>query len=140
LKRTSPAFLAATSACWAAALGLWWASGRISLTLLLAPLAWWAGSRLAGARRARLEALVEAALTDLVSEDGTDFDGAQAQVLARRSRLIGLLPPRLVELRLLRMPTGAHYAVRAETAGGPVRWRVQGLSPEQAQQWSTPAP
>lgn len=84
--------------------------------------------------------MVETAVRELVSEDGADFDGAHAQVLARRSRLIGLLPPRLVELRLLRMPTGGHYAVRAETAGGPIRWRVQRLSPEQAQQWKARMP
>lgn len=79
--------------------------------------------------------MVEAAFQELVSADDVQFDGAQAEVLARRARLLGLAPPRLVELRLVRMPAGGHYAVRAETAGGSVEWRVQRLDPAQAQQW-----
>jgi hypothetical protein len=112
----------------------------MSWILLAAPLAWWAGAQLAAARRLRLEKMVEAAFRELVSEDAADFDGARAEVLARRARLLGVAPPRLVELRLVRMPVGGPYAVRAETAGGPVAWRVQRLDLEQAQQWRAAMP
>ena len=140
MTRGSFAGLAAAAACWSAAFGLWWGTGRVSAILLAGPLVVWAAASLASVRRARLEAQVAAAFSELISEDELRFDGARAEVLARRARLLGIAPPRLVELRLVRMPEGEHYAVRAETTGAAVAWRVQRLSPEQAQQWRSQMP
>lgn len=123
---------------WGGAAAVWLVSGQISAVLVAAPLAWVLADALLTRRRVRLAARVAAAFGELVSEDDSaGFDGAQARVLAQRGRLFGALPPRLVELRLVEMPAGAHYLVRAElrAAGAPVAWRVTRLSPEQARHW-----
>jgi hypothetical protein len=117
------------------ALGAWLvylAIGQLSVVLLAGPLAYIVGDAAAAARKARLQAIIDAAFVELVSDDAADanFNGRYARILRQRSRLVGL-PPRLLDLRLVAMPDGAHYAVRAETARADpdaIVWRVARLT------------
>lgn len=124
-------------AAWGGAGAVWLASGHVSVVLLAAPLAWALADATLDRRATRLAARVAREFRDLEAEGGADFDGASAQVLAQRARLFGVLPPRLVELRLVRSPAGALFLVRAELrdAAAPVAWRVTRLNPDEAQRW-----
>lgn len=118
---------------WAGALLLYAGTGHLSLVLLLGPLAFILGDAAASRRKARLQALVDTAYLQLVSEDG-GFDGRLAAVLRRRSRLLGW-PPRLVDVRIARSPDGMHWAVRAEARGpslDDIAWRVTRLTEVEA--------
>jgi hypothetical protein len=117
------------------ALGAWLvylAIGQLSVVLLAGPLAYIVGDAAAAVRKARLQAIIDAAFVELVSDDAADpnFNGRGARILRQRSRLVGL-PPRLLDLRLVAMPDGTHYAVRAETARADpdaIAWRVARLT------------
>ena len=125
------------TAAWGLAGLVWLASGHLSLVLLVAPIAWGLVEVAARARKSRLARVLNAAFLHLVADDGAEFDGALAVVLARRARLLGMLPPRLIDLRLARMPSGEHFVVRGELRreSEAVVWRVTRVSAEQAQQW-----
>lgn len=124
-------------AAWGAAGGVWLLSGQVSLVLLATPFAWALVEAAARARKLRLAARVERAFRSLEAEDASGFAGVSAAILGRQARLLGMFPPRLIELRLTRMPTGEYFAVRAEVRNdaAPIQWRVSRLSPAQAQQW-----
>lgn len=127
-------WLAAAVAGWLAAAVLYAAAGHVSLVLLLGPIAFVLGDMAAERRKARLQALVERAFVQLVSDEAPGFAGRTAVVLRRRSRLLGL-PPRLVDVRIVRGADGAHWAVRAEARGpslDDIRWRVTRLTEAQA--------
>lgn len=118
----------------AAAAALWLATGRWSMVLALGPLAFILGDALAARRKARLQAAVDRAFETLVGDDEGGFRARDAVVLQRRARLLGL-PPRLVEIRIVRMPDARHYAVRAEARRSDpaaVRWRVARLTDAEA--------
>jgi hypothetical protein len=122
-------WLAAALVGWLAAAALYLAAGHVSLVLLLGPLAFILGDAVAERRKSRLRALVDAAFVELVSDEAPGFSGRSAVVLRRRSRLLGW-PPRLIDIRIVRSPDGAHWAVRAEARGpsaDDIAWRVTGL-------------
>lgn len=107
-------------------------TGQWSVVLIAGPLAYIVGDAAASARKARLQAIVDAAFAELVSDDAIDrnFCGREARLLRQRSRLAGL-PPRLIDVRLVAMPDGTHYAVRAEVtraAADAIVWRVARLT------------
>ncbi len=117
----------AAALLWSAALLLYIGSGRWSAVLLAAPVVFAAGDLLASRRKARLAALVDATLLQLVADDGVSF--AQAQVLQRRDRLLGAFPPRLHAERLLRA-NGRRYRLRATLARAhpdAIDWQVARL-------------
>lgn len=122
---------------WGLAGVVWLATGKLSFVLLVAPAAWALVDAALLRRRDRLAHRVSREFPDLVAENEADFDGAQAQLLARRARLLGLLPPRLVELRLARSSDGAEFLVRAEVRDdtGPIAWRVVRLTSSERQRW-----
>lgn len=124
-------------AAWGAAGSLWLLTGHVSLVLLATPFAWGLIEAAARARKLRLARRVDREFRSLEADDGCAFDGASAVILRRRARLLGMFPPRLIELRLTRIPSGEHFAVRAEVRNdsAPIQWRVSRLSPAQAQQW-----
>lgn len=126
-------------AAWTVAGLVWLASGYLSLILVAAPIAWALVDAAVRHRKSRLARVVERAFPQLEAEAGGegDFNGAAARVLARRVRLLGLLPPRLIELRWTQMPSGEQFVVRAElrSESHPVLWQVIRVSAEQAQQW-----
>lgn len=124
--------LLAAALLWGAALILWLGSGRWSVVLLAAPLVFAVGDALAVRRKARLAAVVDAALPQLVSSDdaGAAFRAIDARIMERRDRLVGLLPPRLLAHRLLETPDGTRLVVRAELRradADAIRWRVDRL-------------
>lgn len=118
---------------WLAAALLYAGSGRWSVVLLLAPLVFAAGDAWAVRRKARLSAWLDAELPLLVSgvDDGASFRAADAVVVEKRERLQGGLPPVLLAQRILRMPDGRHFLVRAKLRriGRPdeIAWRVEQL-------------
>ena len=97
---------------WLGAALLYASTGHLSLVLLLAPVAFILGDRAAERRKARLQALVDAAFLQLVGDEEPVFRGREVAVLRQRARLLGL-PPRLVDIRIVRSPAGHHWAVRA---------------------------
>lgn len=122
---------------WGLAGALWLTTGKLSFVLLAAPVAWALADAALLRRKDRLANRVSREFPDLIEEGGEGFDGAQAQLLARRARLLGFLPPRLVEFRLAQAPGGAHFLVRAEVCDdvGPIAWRVVRLTPAELQRW-----
>jgi hypothetical protein len=119
---------------WGAAALLFAATGHLSLVLILGPVAFALGDAAAERRKARLQALVDAAFRQLVSEGEAGFEGARAVILRQRARLLGL-PPRLIDIRVARSPDGRHWAIRAEARGPSVddiRWRVTVLTDAEA--------
>jgi hypothetical protein len=127
-------WLVAALVGWLAAIVLYVATRHVSLVLLLGPVAFALGDAAAERRKARLQRLVDAAFVQLVSDDDPEFSGRTVTVLRRRARLLGL-PPRLVDIRVVRSPRGCHWAVRAEASGRSVddiRWRVTRLAERDA--------
>jgi hypothetical protein len=123
-------WLAALAVGWMGAALLYLATGHLSLVLLLGPIAFVLGDVTAERRKARLQAEVERAFRQLVSEEEPGFRGDSARVLRQRSRLLGI-PPRLVDIRIVRTPEGSHWAVRAEARSADadeIRWRVTRLT------------
>lgn len=117
---------------WTAAALIHAASGRWSVVLLIAPAVFALGDLLAARRKARLTALVDATLPQLVSNDaaGPPFSAAQATVMERRDRLLGVLPPTLHALRVLQSADGRFYRVRAVVGrddADAIDWRVERL-------------
>jgi len=127
-------WLLAAAVGWTSAGLLHAVTGHLSLVLLLAPVAFVLGDRAAERRKDRLQALVDAAFLQLVSDDEPGFSGRAVTVVRQRSRLLGL-PPRLVDIRIARAPDGTHWAVRA-AARGPspddIAWRVTRLTESEA--------
>jgi hypothetical protein len=127
-------WLVAAAVGWTGAGLLHAATGQLSLVLLLAPVAFVLGDGAAERRKARLQALVDAAFLQLVSDDEPGFSGRGVTVVRRRARLLGL-PPRLVDIRIARSADGAHWAVRAEARGpspDDIAWRVTRLTEGEA--------
>jgi len=120
---------------WLMAWALYLGSGRWSIVLLLAPPAFALGDALAVRRKTRLSAQVDAALPQLVAdEDSTDgLRVAEGRIIDRRDRLVGALPPRLIAVRLLEMPDGQRYRVRAAVSRSSdpaaIEWRVERVVP-----------
>lgn len=116
---------------WSAAGLLYAGAGRVSVVLLVAPAVFAVGDALAQRRKSRLTARVDAALIQLVSsEAGGGFTAAGATVLERRDRLLGVFPPTLHALRLLRTADGQRFRVRAVVArddADAIDWRVERL-------------
>ena len=113
-------WLAAAVAGWVAAAVLYATAGHVSLVLLLGPIAFVLGDMAAERRKA--------------SDEAPGFAGRTAVTLRRRSRLLGL-PPRLIDLRIVRGADGVHWAVRAEARGpslDDIRWRVTRLTEAEA--------
>jgi hypothetical protein len=128
-------WLVAVAAGGVGAVLLFAATGHWSVVLLLGPTAFILGDVVAARHKARLQARVDAAFIQLVSDDDSGFRGADAIVLRQRARLLGF-PPRLVDIRMVRMPHGSHFAVRAETRDGApdrIDWRVTRLAETEAQ-------
>lgn len=122
----------AAALLWTAAALIHAGSGRWSVVLLLAPVVFALGDLLATRRKARLTALVDATLLQLVSSDagGAPFSAARGTVLERRDRLLGVLPPTLHALRLLQGADGRRYRVRAVVGrhdADAIDWRVERL-------------
>ena len=123
-------WLVAAAVGWGGAGLLHASTGHLSMVLLLAPGAFILGDWAAERRKARLQALVDAAFLQLVSDDDSRFSGMAVTILRRRSRLLGL-PPRLIDIRIVRGPDDSHWAVRAEARGpsrDDIRWRVTRLT------------
>ena len=130
-------WLAAIAVGWGAALLVWLGAGQWSIVLLLGPPVYIAGDLAAATRRRRLQQVVDAAFADLVGTEvggAEHFAGRDARVVRQRSRLAGL-PPRLIDLRIVQMPDGVHYAVQAQTArarADTIRWHVTRLTDDEA--------
>jgi hypothetical protein len=130
-------WLVAAAIGWLAAFWVYMITGQISLVLLAGPVAYVVGDVAAERRKKRLQETVDAAFLELVSDENDTADafaGRQARIERHRSRLLGL-PPRLIDLRLVVMPDGARYAVRAETARADpaaISWRVTRLTQAEA--------
>lgn len=127
-------WLGALAAGWLGAALLYFASGHLSLVLLLGPIAFVLGDLAAARRKARLQAVVERSFRQLVSDEEPGFRGDRVRVLRQRSRLLGM-PPRLIDIRIVRSPEGNHWAVRAEARSANVEqigWRVTRLTDSEA--------
>jgi hypothetical protein len=131
-------WLVAAAIGWLAAFWVYMITGQISLVLLAGPVVYVVGDVAAERRKKHLQETVDAAFLELVSDENDTaadaFAGRQARIERRRSRLLGL-PPRLIDLRLVVMPDGARYAVRAETARADpaaISWRVTRLTQAEA--------
>jgi hypothetical protein len=108
-------------------------TGQWSVVLIAGPLAYIVGDAAASARKARLQAIVDAAFVELVSDDAIDrnFCGREARLLRQHSRLAGRAAT------AHRRPTGRNArrgALRgagrghARAAANAIVWRVARLT------------